>query len=94
MNTLATIEFISKDYSANIIGYLEVPDNVSTQTKHEVFIERGEFVVRYYDDNKKIIDYIDEEDYRKLMCTYSLNDWDIDMFYSVIELKNWERVLL
>lgn len=95
MEVLACVYFISKDVKSDVIGYLELPYYASTVGTHEIFIDDSfEFQVRYYDDIKPLNIYCSNYDYSKLVKVLMLNDWQTEGNYAVIELLNWERVLL
>lgn len=95
MDVLACIYFTSKDVKADIIGYLELPYYASTVSDHEIFVNDSfELQVRYYDDVKPLEDYISHYDYSKVVKVLMLNDWEVESFYTVVDLFDWERVLL
>ncbi|MEX2935940.1 hypothetical protein [Staphylococcus saprophyticus] len=95
MDTLACIYFVTKDFKANTIGYLELPDYVSTISQHEIYVdEEFEMQVRYYDDIKPLSKYVSNDDYAKVVRVFMLNDWQQENYFAVVDLKNWERVLI
>lgn len=95
MNVLACIYFVTKDIKADVIGYLELPYYASTIGNHEIFVsEDYELEVRYYDDIKTLSQYMTNEDYAKVIRVLMLNNWEKENYFAMVDLNNWERVLI
>lgn len=95
MDVLACIYFVNKDIKEDVIGYLELPYYASTVGNHEIFVnDNFELLVRYYDDIKPLAQYMGNDDYAKVVRVLILNDWEKENYFAMVDLNNWERVLI
>lgn len=90
LHEVAIINFITKDASADVVGYLNFPPCDKAAKQHEVFNDMGELKVRYKNQVKNLDKHITVYDKWQIAQVAMLNDWDTEPSHAVIELVKWD----
>lgn len=92
--TKAMINFVTKDKTADVVGYLNLPPCKNNDKQYPIFIKDGELYAYYKGGQINIHDNLTLDDKIRADSVLIWNDWSYQPSHVVISLMDWKHILL
>ena len=93
--SIALLNFITKDVTEEIVGYLNLPPCNNNSKQHPIYLNESEqYVCQFNGDEKNLEAHLSLEDRFKIVEILKMNNWDYQTNTAVVELIDWDRFLV